>query len=374
MADVSSAIVARHRRLYEQLSNSGLDALAVNPGPSLSYLTGIGFHLSERPVVVLFQPGTDPTIVLPQLEAAKLEQVSYDIRVFTYTEDLNSWPEAFRTAIDATGLDGKRVGVEPRNLRVLELRLLEGAAPEARFDSGESVLAALRMYKDETEVETVRRAVHLAQDALQQTLPSIREGVTEREIAAELTVQMLRGGSEAELPFQPIVAFGAESANPHASPRDYRLNRGELVLIDWGANLSGYMSDLTRTFAFGEVDDELSSIAGIVAEANAAGRRAAGPGVATGEVDRATREVIEKAGYGEYFIHRTGHGLGLEAHEEPYIRAGNDALLEPGMLFTIEPGIYLPGRGGVRIEDDVIITSNGAESLSDMSRDLIQLG
>lgn len=373
MSNLAPTLAARHERLSTLLSDAGFDALAINPGPSLGYLTGISFHLSERPVVVIFRPNRPPAIVLPRLEMAKLDNLSYEIEAYPYTEDLSTWAEAFRKAATATGLDGVRVGIEPRNLRVLELRLLEAAAPGASFEPGDSVLGGLRMYKDETEVATMRQAVRVAQEALRNTLPLIREGVTEREIASELTQQLLRGGSEAHLPFNPIVAFGAESANPHASPRDYKLSYGELVLVDWGANLHGYMSDLTRTFAFGEVDSELIRIARLVEEANAAGRAAARPGVTAGAVDAATRKVIEDGGYGEYFIHRTGHGLGLEAHEEPYIRAGNELVLEPGMSFTVEPGIYLPGRGGVRIEDDVIITDDAAESLSDMPRGLIEL-
>lgn len=373
MSATTVDFAARHERLGELMREHGLNAIAVNPGPSLYYLTGIAFHLSERPVVVIFRPEQTPVIVLPRLEAARLDGLSYDLESFLYTEDLETWPQTFRKAAQAAKLNGGRVGVEPRNLRVLELRLLEDAAPDASFIGGDEVLAGLRMYKDASEVAMMRHAVHIAQDALNNTLTQLRAGMTERELASELTLQLLRGGSEPELPFNPIVAFGAESANPHASPRDYRLSEGELLLIDWGANNRGYFSDLTRTFAFGEVDAELSRIAAIVAEANAAGRALASPGVTAGEIDAATRQVIDDAGYGEYFIHRTGHGLGLESHEEPYIRAGNAVRLEPGMSFTIEPGIYLPGRGGVRIEDDVVITDSGAESLSDLPRELVQL-
>jgi Xaa-Pro dipeptidase len=157
-------------------------------------------------------------------------------------------------------------------------------------------------------------------------------------------------------------------------PGERRLQPGDLLIIDWGATFEGYVSDLTRTFAVGEVEPELARIAQIVNEANQAGREAAAPGVPASTVDSAARRVIEKAGYGVYFIHRTGHGLGMEEHEEPYIRSDNAQLLSPGMTFTVEPGIYLPERGGVRIEDNVLITEIGSESLSDLPRELKVVG
>jgi Xaa-Pro dipeptidase len=183
-------------------------------------------------------------------------------------------------------------------------------------------------------------------------------------------LQLLRAGSDPEFAFTPIVSSGPNGANPHASPSDRKLQAGDLLVIDWGATYSGYVSDITRTFAIGPVDEEYRHIHDIVVQANAAGRRTARPGIPSGEVDRAARNVIEQAGYGKYFTHRTGHGLGMEGHEHPYIYAENERPLEAGMAFTVEPGIYLPGRNGVRIEDDVVITENGAESLSDFSREL----
>jgi Xaa-Pro dipeptidase len=146
-----------------------------------------------------------------------------------------------------------------------------------------------------------------------------------------------------------------------------------LLVIDWGASFEGYFSDITRTFAIGEMDDEWKQIGKIVLEANAAGRNSARPGIAAEVIDQAARAVIDSAGYGKYFTHRTGHGLGMESHEEPYIRGGNSMLLENGMTFTIEPGIYLPGRNGVRIEDDVVITQSGADCLTSLPREVRQL-
>jgi Xaa-Pro dipeptidase len=290
--------------------------------------------------------------------------------VMLYGEDPAKWGDVFRQGAQAAGLNAGNVGVEPTGLRFLELRLLEEAMPKAHFVSASDSLAALRMCKDANELAAMRRAVDIAQRGLLAVLPVIKAGVTEKAIAGELTLQLLRAGSDAQFPFSPIVSGGPNSANPHAVPSERPLQNGDLLVIDWGAIYAGYISDLTRTFAIGAVEDELRKIVEIVLQANAAGRAAGRPGVPASAVDQAARQVIEKAGYGQFFTHRTGHGLGMEGHEEPYMRAGNEIPLQPGMTYTVEPGIYLPERNGSRIEDDVVVTENGSESLSDMPREL----
>jgi Xaa-Pro dipeptidase len=187
-------------------------------------------------------------------------------------------------------------------------------------------------------------------------------------------MQLLRAGSDPELPFSPIVASGPNSALPHAVPGDRELSAGDLLILDWGATSRGYISDLTRTLAMGEIEAELARIHEIVQQSNAAGRWAVMPEGTCGGVDQAARAVIAASGYGEFFIHRTGHGIGLEAHEPPYIRGDSAERLAPGMVFTVEPGIYLPGRGGVRVEDNVLVTAEGGESLTTFPRDLRVVG
>lgn len=365
---------SRFDQLNASLRTSGLDAVILNPGPTLTHLTGLRFHLMERPVVLLFAKDQEPAIVLPELELQKVASLPYKLQVFAYPENPSEWDDAFRRAAQTLGLDGKRIGVEPRQLRLLEFRHVRAGAPEAEYPDASDVLAGLRLRKEPEEVEKMRRAVRIAQEALEATIPLIKIGMTERELSAELVVQLLKHGSESELPFSPIVSGGPNGANPHASPGDRKLQAGDLLVVDWGAAYEGYISDLTRTFAVGEVDVEYQKIHKIVQEANAAGRAAARPGVPCANVDRAARQVIEKAGYGVYFTHRTGHGIGMEAHEDPYMRGDNLQLLEPGMAFTVEPGIYLPERNGVRIEDNVVITETGADVLSDMPREIRTVG
>jgi Xaa-Pro dipeptidase len=364
----------RFDKLNASFQTSGLDAVILNPGPTLTHLTGLRFHLMERPVVLLFAKDQEPAIVLPELELQKVASLPYELQVFAYPENPSEWDHAFRKAVQALSLDGKRIGVEPRQLRLLEFRHVKAGAPEADYPDASEVLSALRLRKDQAEVEAMRQAVKIAQNALEATIPLIKIGMTEKELSAELVVQLLKHGSEPEIPFAPIVSGGPNGANPHASPSDRKLQVGDLLVVDWGATYDGYISDLTRTFAIGEVDDEYQKIHKIVQEANAAGRAAAKPGVPCANVDQAARDVIKKAGYGTYFTHRTGHGIGMEGHEEPYMRGDNMQLLEPGMAFTVEPGIYLPNRNGVRIEDNVVITETGADVLSDMPREIRGVG
>jgi Xaa-Pro dipeptidase len=370
-----SIYTARQERLFQAIKGTSLAGIALNPGPSLIYLTGLHFHLMERPVVALLTPGRPAVVVLPELEVAKLAALPYPAQAFTYSDDPATWGQAYQQAMHAAGLPDGEVGVEPTRLRFLELCYLEAAAPKARFISAEEPLAGLRLCKDADEILAMRKAVEIAQQALLAILPCVKIGVTERELASELTMQLLKHGSDPEIPFAPIVASGPNSANPHAVPSDRAIAAGDLLLFDWGAAYKGYISDLTRTFAIGSVEPELARIATFVENANAAGREAASrPGATADQVDRAARAVIEQAGYGGRFTHRTGHGIGMESHEAPYIRAGNKVALLPGMTFTIEPGIYLPDRGGVRIEDNVVITAAGAECLSDLPRALEILG
>ena len=187
-------------------------------------------------------------------------------------------------------------------------------------------------------------------------------------------IELIRNGSESELPFSPIVAYGINSANPHHFPVDKEFEKGDLIIIDWGANFEGYFSDITRTFALGnEVDSKLLKAYDVVKNANSAARKFAKPGPKAGLIDNAAREIIDSAGFGKYFTHRTGHGLGLEIHEEPYIKPDNDFVLGKGMTFTIEPGIYIPNLGGIRIEDDIYLEEDVALSLTTLNRELVFL-
>ena len=360
----------RIQKLIGLMEKDGLVGMAFNPGSTMTYLTDLHFHLMERPTLLMIKQTGAAAMVLPVLEKGKLPGESEVIHAFTYGDDPKTWPAAFEQASEWLSFQPGKVGIAPNRLRFMEMKFLLSAMPSIELVDGGQIIEDLRMVKDADEIEKMRTAAKIAQKALMTTLERVRAGMTEKEIANALIIQLLKAGSNPDLPFSPIVAIGENSANPHAVPSERSLRPGDLLLIDWGAGYEDYLSDITRTFTFGEVDQELLHIGKIVLAANQAGRDAGKPGLDAGTVDRAARSVISDAGYGHAFIHRTGHGLGMEAHEPPYIFAENEMILVPGMTFTVEPGIYLPGKGGVRIEDDVVMTTSGIESLTDFPREV----
>lgn len=353
---------------------NGVECVALMPGANLHYFTGLDKHLSERPMVA-FVPTDGPlTVLLPGLEAPAAQALlPEEARLFTYLDE-EGHEHVFHRVAEELDLDGKTMGVEYLAMRLLEMRRIKQSAPGCQSLAVEPWLPELRMSKDETEIAHMRRAVEIAEGAMQHLLDdgAIRPGRTELEVAADLQIAMLRGGGQG-LAFSPIVVAGPNSAFPHASPSDRPLEEGDLLIVDWGTVCNGYRSDITRTYVLGAPAPDMVRIHDAVLAANQAGRLAVRPGMPAQEVDRVARRAITLAGYGEYFIHRTGHGLGLETHEPPYIVEGNLDLLRAGMTFTVEPGIYLPGVGGVRIEDDVVVTDEGSETLTTLPRDLVSL-
>lgn len=365
----------RIEKIKQQLQKNDLHAVVINPGPSLTYLTGLNFHLSERPTVLIVKP-KENSIVLPRLESLKLNDSSIELTPYLYGDDPSEWQSVFSAAVSGSKLTNSRIGVEPTQMRYLELQYLQAANGSNQFVSAANIFANLRVSKDDEEIASIRKAAVIAQEALTDTLKSLKLGMTEVEIAAVLTIQLLKHGSQPELPFQPIVASGPNSANPHAAPTDRKLQAGDFLLFDYGARFNGYCSDITRTFGIGHLSSDQIRVYETVLAANNAGRIASKTGVSAESVDKAARAVTEKAGLAEFFTHRTGHGLGMETHEAPYIYTGNPQILEDGMVHTVEPGLYLPELGGVRIEDDMVVRPDASESLTDFPRDLsvLELG
>ncbi|MCD6356215.1 MAG: aminopeptidase P family protein [Anaerolineaceae bacterium] len=360
-------------RLIQRINEKQINLIAINASQSLSYFTGLHFHLSERPAVLLVSKEKEPVLIFPEFESEKVKNSLISLVQFPYPENRSLWIDSFKKAFQYLNKPNACIGVEPTAMRFLETDLLQAASHKISFASAAKIFEDLREIKDASEIQHIKKAIQIAQEALLKTLPFIKPGVTEREIANELVVNLLRAGSEPDLPFTPIVASGPNSTNPHSVPCQREVQTGEFVIIDFGARSSGYVSDITRTFAIGKPDDVMTRIYETVKNANQNARSIEKEPLLSKNIDQGARQVITDSGYGKYFTHRTGHGIGLEAHEAPFISANNPKIIRPGMTFTIEPGIYIDGKAGVRIEDNILATENGLETLTSLSRELIIL-
>lgn len=355
----------RLARLLAEMQRRGIQSVLLSVGSDLPYLTGYEAMATERLTMLVVTQDRDPVLVIPALEAPRVEPGPFEVRAWTETEE----PEAI--VADLAGRpDVAAVGDQTWSRFLLELLPI---MTETTFVSASGLMGELRMRKEPSEVQALRE-VAAAADRVAERIPTTISftGRTEREVAGDLDELMRDEGHEETL-FR-IVAGGPNAASPHHEPGSRRLGDGDAVVIDFGGRRSGYCSDTTRTFVVGETFGELAGVHATVLEANLAAKAAVGPGVPAEEVDRTARAVIEGEGYGEFFIHRTGHGIGMDVHEDPYIVEGNHRTLEVGMAFSIEPGIYLPGRFGVRIEDICVCTEDGIEVLNDSHRGLVEVG
>ncbi len=337
----------RIQRLTRAVQHKKLAALFLEPGGNFYYLTGLSLGRSERLIAAVLTTAGELHLVGPAFEKERLQECQPPAEIHTWQEDEDPFA-IVREVVLAEG-PHKLLAVGPSSRFFIVEKLRLTLEEDSIVDAG-PFLEDLRMHKDKHELSAIRSACRKTLATMDSVLGLARDGMTERELAGAI------GGG--------IVQFSENAAVPHGGPGERKLKQGDVIIVDTGTAVDGYTSDITRTFFFGEATEEFKKIYQIVADAQAAAIDAIRPGAACESVDAAARSVIGKAGYGEYFIHRTGHGLGLQMHEPPYLVKGNAAPLEPGMVVTVEPGIYLPGKFGVRIEDDVAVTETSHEILS----------
>lgn len=348
------------------MAGRGIDALLLAAGADLLYFTGYRAMPLER-LTMLVLPGEGPaTLVVPALEAPRVEARPEAFSVCP-------WGETEDPLQVVAGLCGssRRLAVGDTTWSAFLLGL-QDRLPGAAFAGASPVTRELRMRKGPEEVDLLRRAGAAADRVVDRLDRHAFAGKSERRLAAEVAAMIAEEGHEAAT--FSIVASGPNGASPHHEAGDRVIGEGDAVVVDFGGRLAGYCSDTTRAFFVGEPPERFLEAFAAVRAAQQAGVEAAAPGVPAEEVDRAARRVIAEAGYGEYFVHRTGHGIGLEEHEHPYVVEGNRELLEPGMAFSVEPGVYLPGEFGVRIEDVVVVNTAGVERLNRSPRDLHLVG
>lgn len=355
-------------RLDALLEQSEADVVAIVPGENMVYFTGLHFHLSERPIIGLYsQEGL--SFIIPELEVTKLDaRPDLEARRFAWSDQAGYHPAFLEAAVQLKLVD-RTLAMDGQTMRVFEWLAFKKAGISSRngMDIGR-LLLMMRAQKAPDEVDKMRKAIQISEDALEATLAWAKPGMTEREIADKLTEEMNDRGAQG-IAFM-LVLTGEKSGLPHGNTGDRVWGEDEFLLIDFGAKYKDYPADITRTFCVGEPTEQMKAMYDAVYEANKAAREFARAGVTCEAVDRVARNVINDAGLGEYFIHRLGHGLGLSVHELPNIVEGDKTVLEPGMVFTIEPGVYIPKVGGVRIEDNVVVTEDGVEVLTSFRREL----
>lgn len=343
-----------------------IDLLAVSPSDDLRYLAGFSPTADERPCMLLL--GRDDMVLLVPSLNAEQARAALPALPFVTWEDADGAGGALREAIGSFELRSEAsVGVDA-TMRADVLLLLQQIAPATRWVSAALVLSELRLRKDAEELEALLASAHTADTAMTAALDACVEGVRELDVAEAAAAAFRQAGCE-EVSFTSV-ASGPNGAYPHHHSGSRRLARGDGVTIDLGGRLHGYASDITRTAHIGPPGKRYALVHAVVENAVQAGIDAVRPGATCASIDRAARKVIDAAGFGDYFVHRTGHGLGLSGHEPPWIMDGEERALEPGMVFSIEPGIYVPGELGVRLEEIVQLTELGCRVLSDLPRDL----
>lgn len=344
-------------------ADAGLDALVVVWPPNLAYLCGFRPEPHERLIALVVPRDGEPRLVCPSLEEEAARTALGEAAEIRSWRDEDGPAEALAAALAGCG---PRVGIEKRHLSVASFELAAAAASRSTsFEACDELLARLRVVKDEDEVESIRSAARIVDRVVVDIAGEAEPGRTEAELAADVSRRLRAAGGDA-LAFDPLVLGGPSSALPHGRPGSRPLREGDLLIVDIGVSVAGYCADITRTFVVAaDPDGRQREVFEVVHAAQRSAIAAARAGAPAREVDAAARGVIEEAGYGASFVHRTGHGLGLEVHEPPYLTATNEEPLVPGMVVTVEPGIYLPGWGGVRIEDDVVIREDGPEALTE---------
>ncbi|HEU4751099.1 MAG TPA: Xaa-Pro peptidase family protein [Acidimicrobiia bacterium] len=355
---------ARITRARAEMEREGISVLLLSVGTDLPYLTGYEAMPLERLTMLVLPIEGGPVMIVPELEAPRVEHGSFELRPWRETED------PLRLVADLVGPVGT-AAVNDQLWSVFLLGLLE-RLPTTRFVSATSITRPLRVRKDADEVDALRAAGGAADRVVARLREERFAGRSELEMARLVAAMTVEEGHD-QATFW-IVASGPNGASPHHDPGNRVMEQGDLVVVDFGGKVRRYGSDCTRTFSIGPPAQEQVEVHAAVMTAQQAATAAVRPGVAAELIDHVARKVIAETGYGEYFIHRTGHGIGLDAHEHPYLVEGNSERLEAGMCFSIEPGIYLPGRFGVRIEDIVAVTNEGVEALNKADRSLVEVG
>jgi Xaa-Pro aminopeptidase len=352
-------------QIVQKLKKQGIEAAVLSDPVSINYLTGFYSDPHERLMFLFLFADQEPLLFLPELDALRAKSI-LDISVTGYLDFENPWKK-IKTLLPKTNYS--KIALEFDNLNVTKFKGLETIF-SGQFTNLTPLINRMRLIKSADEIQKLLIAGELADKAVQIGFDSISLNATETDIIAQIEFEMKKLGVD-KMSFETMVLTGSNAANPHGLPASHKIENNHLLLFDLGVESTGYVSDMTRTIAVGQPDQFKKDIYNICLESQLTALDFIKPGVSAAQVDAAARSVIEKAGYGDYFNHRLGHGIGMGLHEFPSIMAGNDMILEEGMCFSVEPGIYIPEKVGVRIEDCGHVTKNGFEVFTQTPKELL---
>lgn len=360
----------RCQAAQERMAREELDYLFISPSSDMLYFIGYEGHITERLTLFVLPAVGEPFLVLPAFEAHRLQPLATFFSLRTWEEAENPY-HTLRQVLPGAGQRSLRVGISDQEWAVFLLHLQE-YLPRASFVPASRVVTPLRICKQPEEIQLLRDVSRFDDAAFAELITTGMCGRTERQVSDQLAGLIRKAGHES-VAFA-TVASGPNSASPHHTVGDRVIQEGDVVLLDFGGRYRGYYSDVSRTVVVGQAPEEFERVYNTVRGAQQAAIDAVRPGVPAGHIDAVARQYIATAGYGPYFTHRVGHGIGLDDHEPPYLSSDNQQPLEVGMCFSVEPGIYLPGRFGVRIEDSVLVTSSGGERLNECTREITVVG
>ncbi len=360
--------LSKIKEIQQYLRNENVDAAFITTPDNVFYVTGFHSNPHERLLGVMVFKDAEPFIICPLMEVPDVKAAGWSFETVGHQDTEDAWDVVMKATRQRGNLPVS-IAIEKSHLTVERLERMQQLFTGTTFTRLDEKLNTMRNIKSQDELANLRKAAELADYAIEVGCKEIAEGKTELEVLMAIEFEMKRKGAE-KMSFDTMVLSGLKTASPHGTPGDRKIQKGDFILFDLGVVYKGYCSDITRTVAFGEPSDEMREVYETVRKAEQAAIDLVRPGVKAFEIDKAARDVIEDAGYGEYFTHRVGHGLGISVHEFPSITGTNELALEEGMVFTIEPGIYHPGITGVRIEDDVVVTADGVEVLTKFPKEL----
>ncbi|WP_102691063.1 M24 family metallopeptidase [Rummeliibacillus pycnus] len=353
--------------IQNYLQEKNIDAAFITTPDNVFYLSGFSSDPHERLLGVMVFKNAEPFMICPKMEVPDAKAAGWSFETVGHDDTENAW-EIFHNTAKARNVQLNSIAIEKTHLTVERLEALQAFYPTTKFVGLDEQLNNMRLVKSEDELEKLRVAAKLADYAIEVGCNELAEGKTEIEVLSAIESAMKAKG--VYMSFDTMVLTGLNAASPHGTPGTQKIQKGDLVLFDLGVVYEGYCSDITRTVAFGEPSEAQKAVYEAVKKANEAAIAAVKPGVPAMDLDKIARDAISEAGYGEYFTHRLGHGLGISVHEFPSVHGANEMTIKEGMVFTIEPGIYKGDTAGVRIEDDVYVTANGVEVLTSFPKEL----